>query len=105
MKVPVERGMPNRGPRWPAKVSAVSPNGRQEFTHIDTQGPREPTDIVDRHVALSPFHRSYVGSVDSCFIGECLLREAVLRSQSPQIRRHECPTIDGPLKMMSSSLS
>jgi len=61
----------------------------QKFPHINPKRRREPTDIVDRDVALGSLHRAHIGPMNPCPVGESLLGETLCGPKPAQVGGHQ----------------
>jgi hypothetical protein len=53
----------------------------QQSPRLDLQPPRDPRDVVDRHVALRPLNAAEVRTVDAALVGERPLAQPALGAQ------------------------
>ena len=75
----------------PLDVRAYRPRGRQKFTRFDLKRLCDDLNIVDSDVANAPLDAADVGTMQSGFEGQRLLRKALNLPQSSHVARQSGP--------------
>jgi len=65
----------------------------EQFGNWYRKDSSKPVEYVDSRVLFSPLNATDIGAIDSCIIGQPLLRETALNPDPPQVPGHQCSPV------------
>jgi hypothetical protein len=74
-------------------IAAQSNTILKQHCWLKPKRTRQPCNVVDADISLSPFHRPNICPMESCQIGESFLGQTKCLSRAPKVGREDRPSL------------